>query len=85
MIPEIPLHPEGDVWICDECKLIGTHEQAEAHARAEGHEVARVPDEVAIQVRQMRLRQHDEFVAALSMLGGMNRRVASSRTRHGDG
>lgn len=67
MLPERPLHPDGEVWICSPCQMIGTKEQAEAHKAQHGHTIERVPDDVAEAVRVERLRRHDEFVAALML------------------
>lgn len=65
MIPQPPLHADGEVWICSPCQMIGTRDQAQEHARATGHAIEQVPDDVAAQVREERVRQHDQFAAAL--------------------
>lgn len=72
MIPELPLHAEGEVWICNPCRMIGTKEEAVRHREATGHHIELVPDDVAEAVRAERMRLHNEFVAMLMGAGKFN-------------
>lgn len=60
-IPAMPV-PDGELWVCHDCALIGTREDAARHIETTGHPVERLDSETAKYIRAERQRRHEEFV-----------------------